>query len=71
MSPKQQGGEEDWTLARLIPTSGLKSQRERETRATSVLLAVMYAVPEFASALLSYGRAPAGRIKTYVEVYGT
>ena len=68
MSPKQQGGEEDWTLARLIPTSGLKSQRERETRATSVLLAVMYAVPEFASTLLSYGRAPAGRIKTYVEV---
>ncbi len=60
--------ESKWHSARLIPTTGLTRQQEQENRATSVLLAVMHAVPEFGSSLLSYGRAPAGRINTFVEV---
>lgn len=60
--------ESRWTPARLIPTTGLARQQEQENRATSVLLAVMHAVPEFGSSLISYGRAPAGRIRTYTEV---
>ena len=65
---KQPVDDENWRPARLIPTTGLRSETEKEGRATSVLLAVMYAVPEFGASLLSYGRAPAGRMQTFVEV---
>lgn len=37
-------------------------------RATSALLAVMMAVPDFGRALLKKAQAPAGNIKTYIEV---
>ncbi len=55
----------EWGPARLIPTTGIRGQQEQEIRATSVLLAVMHAVPEFAAQLLAYGRAPAGKFAAY------
>ena len=60
--------EEAWHPARLIPTTGIGGQDELEQRATSSLLAVMRAVPQFGRALLSNLDAPAGRIDTYTEV---
>jgi len=60
--------EDGWSAARLIPTTGIGGQDEQEERATSSLLAVMRAVPEFGRALLAHLDAPAGRISTYSEV---
>src|SRR3990172_2492295 len=60
--------EETWHPARLIPTSGIGGQDEQEARATSSLLAVLAAVPEFGRALLIQVGAPAGRIRTFTEV---
>lgn len=61
-------GRDRWLPARLIPTSGIGGPEEQERRATSALLAVLTAVPEFARSLLSCMRAPAGRVSTYIEV---
>ena len=60
--------EDAWHTARLIPTTGIGGQDEQEQRATSSLLAVMHAVPEFGRALLKHLDAPAGRIRTFSEV---
>ena len=60
--------EESWHQARLIPTTGIGGQEEQEQRATSSLLAVMRAVPQFGRALLVHLDAPAGRIDTFTEV---
>ncbi|MTB87710.1 stress response protein [Aeromicrobium senzhongii] len=60
--------EEAWHEARLIPTSGINGAQEQEKRATSALLAVMGAVPEFSKALLSPLGAPARVPATYIEV---
>jgi hypothetical protein len=60
--------DEEWHPARLIPTVGIRGQEEQEKRATSSLLAVMHAVPEFAHAVLGPLGAPKMRPKTYVEV---
>lgn len=57
-----------WSPARLIPTAGIKGAEEQERRATSGLLAVLTAVPEFTYALLRDLGAPKGRIRTFVEV---
>jgi hypothetical protein len=58
-----------WTHARLIPTVGIRGQEEQEKRATSSLLAVMHAVPEFGHALLKELGAPKSpQIETYTEV---
>lgn len=57
-----------WLPARLIPTGGIKGQQEQEMRATSALLAVLKAVPEFAHAVLKPVGAPKGSISTFVEV---
>ncbi len=57
-----------WRPARLIPAAGVKSPQEQETRATSALLAVMVAVPEFARAILRHLDAPAGRVSTFTEI---
>lgn len=54
--------------ARLIPTVGIRGQEEQEKRATSSLLAVMQAVPEFGCALLKPLGAPKGSISTFAEV---
>jgi hypothetical protein len=60
---------ENWPLARLIPTVGIKGQEEQERRATSSLLAVMRAVPEFGHALLKELGAPKSQvIQTFTEV---
>jgi hypothetical protein len=58
-----------WRHARLIPTTGTRSQQEQEKRATSCLLAVMHGVPEFGHALLHELGAPkAPNIETFAEV---
>ncbi|MDX3225512.1 TerD family protein [Streptomyces sp. ME19-01-6] len=59
---------ESWKEARLFPVSALKSDRDRETRATSVLLSVMAQVPEFGRRLTAAFGAPAGRMETFTEV---
>jgi hypothetical protein len=60
--------EEAWQPARLIPTTGIGGQQEQEQRATSSLLAVMYAVPEFGRAIVQHLGAPAGRLTSYTEI---
>ncbi|OIJ99707.1 TerD family protein [Streptomyces colonosanans] len=59
---------ESWKEARLFPVSVLKSDRDREMRATSVLLSVMAQVPEFGRRLTAAFGAPAGRMETFTEV---
>ncbi len=55
--------------ARLIPTSGIRGDTDKETRATSVLLSVLGAVREFRGAVLRKRLgAPAGPVKAFVEV---
>ncbi|WP_285564362.1 TerD family protein [Streptomyces sp. RTGN2] len=57
-----------WKSARLFPAPTLKSDKEREVRATSVLLSVMAQVPEFGRRLTAAFGAPAGRMQTFTEV---
>lgn len=59
---------DSWRLARLFPVSSLISDREREMRATSVLLSVIAQVPEFGRRLTAAFGAPAGRMETFTEV---
>ncbi|TXL85335.1 TerD family protein [Streptomyces sp. IB2014 016-6] len=59
---------DSWRPARLFPVPSLKSDRERETRATSVLLSVMTQVPEFGRRLTAPFGAPVGRMETFTEV---
>lgn len=59
---------ESWKGARLFPVSALKNDRDREMRATSVLLSVMTQVPEFGRRLTAAFGAPAGRMETFTEV---
>ncbi|MFJ5213265.1 TerD family protein [Streptomyces sp. NPDC088354] len=68
-APKKSLAENDaWRRARLFPASSLRNDRERETRATSVLLSVMAQVPEFGRRLTAAFGAPAGRMETFTEV---
>jgi hypothetical protein len=60
--------QEKWIPARLIPTAGIRGQEEQERRATSALLAVMTAVPEFARAVLGHMGAPRGGVSSFCEV---
>jgi hypothetical protein len=60
--------EEAWLAARLIPTSGINGADEQERRATSALLAVMSAVREFGRAVTQPLGAPAGPVRTFIEV---
>jgi len=53
--------------ARLIPVTGIKGEQDQERRATSALLAVMSAVPDFAKLLLKPLGAPAGKVSTFIE----
>ncbi|MFI1455922.1 TerD family protein [Streptomyces roseus] len=59
---------DSWHQARLFPVPTLKSDKEREVRATSVLLSVMAQVPEFGRRLTAAFGAPAGRMQTFTEV---
>jgi hypothetical protein len=68
-STRGAGPSDGWHPARLIPTVGIRGQEEQERRATSCLLAVMHAVPEFGHALLKELGAPKSTvIETYAEV---
>ncbi|WP_370416805.1 TerD family protein [Streptomyces fradiae] len=68
-TPKKSLAENDaWKPARLFPVPSYKSDREREVRATSVLLSVMAEVPEFGRRLTAAFGAPAGRMQTFTEV---
>jgi hypothetical protein len=60
--------QDSWQPARLIPVAGIRGQEEQERRATSALLAVMTAVPEFGRALTADLGAPKGRITTFAEI---
>jgi hypothetical protein len=60
--------EDNWQRARLIPTSGIKTQDEAERRATSAVLAVLSSVREFGHAILKPLGAPAGQVETFIEV---
>ena len=60
--------EESWQPARLLPTVGLRGQEEQEQRATSSLLAVMHAVPDFGHALTAELGAPKTQLSTYTEL---
>ncbi|MBT2488653.1 TerD family protein [Streptomyces sp. ISL-96] len=67
--PRKSLAENDsWRAARLFPASSLKSDREREVRATSILLSVMAHVPEFGRRLTAGFGAPSGHIETFTEV---
>ncbi|MEU6817757.1 TerD family protein [Streptomyces sp. NPDC046860] len=67
--PRRSLAENDsWREARLFPVSALKSDRDREARATSVLLSVMAQIPEFGRRLTAAFGAPAGRMDTFTEV---
>ncbi|MER8221028.1 TerD family protein [Streptomyces sp. NPDC094143] len=59
---------DSWKQARLFPVSTLKSDRDRETRATSVLLSVMAQVPRFGRRITAPFGAPSGRMETFTEV---
>lgn len=61
-------GRDVWRPARLLPTVGIRGQEEQERRATSALLAVMRAVPEFGTGLLKELGAPKSMIQTFCEV---
>jgi hypothetical protein len=52
----------------LLPTIGIRGQEDQEQRATSSLLAVLGAVPDFGHALLAELGAPRGRISPYTEI---
>jgi len=65
---EQRQVEDGWHVARLIPALGIRGQEEQEKRATSTLLAVMRAVPDFGKSLVAELGAPRGRISTYTEV---
>ncbi|MEU6380336.1 TerD family protein [Streptomyces sp. NPDC046909] len=67
--PQKSLAENDsWRPARLFPLSALKSDRDREMRATSVLLSVMTQVPRFGRRLTAAFGAPSGRMETFTEV---
>ncbi len=68
IAKKSLADNDTWRSARLFPVSALKSDRERETRATSVVLSVMAQVPEFGRRLTAGFGAPAGRMETFTEV---
>ena len=62
--------EDGWVAARLLPSTGIKGEKERETRATQALLSVMRGVPDFGSKILHLGGGPSGSrlVETYAEV---
>jgi hypothetical protein len=61
----------EWQRARLIPVSGIGSEQEAETRATSALLAVIEAVRDLStgmSAPLGASKAQKAEVRCYTEV---
>lgn len=60
--------EAKWRPARLISAYGIKGEIEQEQRATSALLAVMGAVPDFGRAIVNRLGAPAGKVSAFTEI---
>src|SRR5262245_20410420 len=60
--------EDNWQVARLIPTSGINGPEEDERRAPPALLAVMSSVREFGGAIVRPLGAPGGAVSTFIEV---
>lgn len=61
----------DWQRARLIPTSGIDSAREAESRTTSALLAVLSIVRPYSKVILDRlgaSRAQNATVDTFIEV---
>lgn len=61
----------EWQRARLIPVSGIGSEQEAETRATSALLAVIEAVRDLSLAMfapIGASRAQRAEVRCYTEV---
>ncbi len=56
-----------WEAARLIPVSGIRNSEEQEKRATSALLAVLFAVEEFGASITKPFGAPKSKLSTYIE----
>ncbi|WP_344458115.1 TerD family protein [Actinocorallia aurantiaca] len=57
----------NWQNARLFSVNGFRNDQERESRATSTLLAVMTQVPEFGRRVTARFGAPAGAMQTFAE----
>ena len=60
--------DESWDPARLIPTSASDDSDEQARRATSALLAVIGAVPEFGRMVIQPLGAPAGQVETFIQI---
>jgi hypothetical protein len=60
--------DDKWPVARLIPITSASGIEAQERNAASALLAVMANVKEFGRTVLKPFGAPAGHIRTYVEV---
>ena len=61
---------ENWTRARLIPVSGIGSEKEAETRAASAVLAVLSIARDLSVALFSpmgASRASKATVETFIE----
>jgi len=56
-----------WEVARLIPVSGIRNAEEQERRASSALLAVLFAVEEFGAAITKPLGAPKGHLTAFIE----
>lgn len=60
--------EKSWQAARLFSVAGVGAAEEQEKRATSALLATMFAVRPFARGIVARLGAPAGAVETFAEV---
>jgi hypothetical protein len=61
----------EWQRARLIPVSGINSEKEAEVRATSALLAVIEAVRDLSTAMfapLGASKAQRAEVASFIEV---
>lgn len=61
-------GGTNWHAARLFSVAGVGAREEQEKRATSALLATMYAVRPFARGIVARLGGPAGTVETFAEV---
>lgn len=68
MASTESDYESGWVPARLLSTIGLRNEEERERRATTALLSILTAVPEFGKALLHEVGAPKGTLTAFTEV---
>jgi stress response protein SCP2 len=60
--------DESWNDARLFSVAGIGAADEQEKRATSAMLATMFAVRQFGRGMVTRLGAPAGTVETFTEV---